>query len=91
MAVLDQAPSRRGPAFDRGVTRLSERTVEAMAELELAPEEALLGVLGIIRSRPEDVAKMGAMSDAALERHRQRSLRQYHAAKARRAAELAVA
>lgn len=83
--ALDRQEGYSGAEFDRGVSRLVERTIEELAEdRSLEPETALLGVVGIIRHRPELVRKLGRLTDGAIERHRESSLRRYHAQRAAR-------
>lgn len=58
MTALDRQ-GYSGAAFDRGITRLVEKTVaELEKDASLAPEEALLGTVSIMRSRPELVRKL---------------------------------
>jgi hypothetical protein len=77
-----------GADFDRGLSRLVDRTVAEIAEdRSLDPLGALAGVVGIMRHRPELVRRLGRETDSRLERHRERSRQRYHSQKAQRDAE----
>ena len=86
--VLDTQEGYVGAEFDRGVTRLVDRTVAELSEdRSLDPLGALVGVVGIMTRRPELVRRLGTMTDGRLERQREASRRRYHADKERLNAE----
>lgn len=84
-AVAVQDEIRVGPAYDRGVTRLSEKTVEAIDSGALSPLEALTGLLDVLAHRPQLVRRLGRETDSHLAKHRQRSRERYHELKAQKA------
>jgi hypothetical protein len=77
-----------GADYDRGVSRLVDRTIEELsADRSLDPLGALVGVVAIMRNRPELVRLLGRETDSRLERHRERSRQRYYRLKAQKDAE----
>jgi hypothetical protein len=76
MPVVTREPNESfkgyvGAAFDRGVARVVERTVEAMRNGHaLEPLEALTGVLDLVKHRPERVHSLGRQPDATFVKNR---------------------
>jgi hypothetical protein len=86
--VRDSQEGYIGADFDRGVTRLVDRTVAEIAEdRSLDPLDGLAGVVGIMRNRPELLRRLGRETDSRLAKHRERSRERHYAQKARRDAE----
>jgi hypothetical protein len=88
--VQDSQVGYPGADFDRGVARLVDRTIaELAADRSLDGLDDLLGVVSIIKHRPELVGRLGRETDGRLAQHRQRSRERYARQKAKRDAERA--
>jgi hypothetical protein len=82
--VRDSQEGYVGADFDRGVSRLSEKTVEAISSGALSPAEGLCGLLDLLKHRPEIARRMGKETDSRLAKDRQRSRERYHELKAQK-------